>query len=376
MTSRARTRRIVGLLYFCLLLSRLSVQAQPASLMPDAFPQFFDNNGNPLAGGTLTFYFAGTTFPQIAYSDSDRITAIANPLTLGSDGRPPISIYLAANSYKIVLKDADGITIRTADNVTDANYVAGQALLPTVQHTTATGIVNDFDLSGSAGGGTNLDSHASIVLRCNNAAPLFISGFSFGYPGQRLTVLSVGASGVFLIHQSAASNAVNRMITLQETTPLFAGTGSAEFVYDGTTSRWRMVAAETGPFATYTAAWTGSTTFPALGNGSLSARYSVISRVAYVDLVLFIGSTTTMGTGYWEFGLPMPAVDATGQVGGLALILDSSTGLYSTAVPVLSSNSAFHVQVTGASTAAMSGTAPITWATGDTMRISLWYIVR
>src|SRR6185312_7646008 len=85
--------------------------------------QFFDSNGNPLAGGSLSTYAAGTSTPQATYSDSALSTPLPNPITLNSQGMPQTGagsvtvIYLSANSYKFVLADSGGTTIWTADNI-------------------------------------------------------------------------------------------------------------------------------------------------------------------------------------------------------------------------------------------------------------------
>jgi hypothetical protein len=89
----------------------------PGSLLPNPNIQFFDANGDPLASGTLTFYVAGTSTLQDTYSDSDLTTPNSYPITLNSAGRAANPIYLAANGYKVVLKDSAAATIWTRDNV-------------------------------------------------------------------------------------------------------------------------------------------------------------------------------------------------------------------------------------------------------------------
>lgn len=91
--------------------------------------QFFDNNGNVLAGGMLYTYAAGTTNPLVTYSDNAGTTPNSNPVLLDSAGRPEEEIWLAySTAYKIVLKDSDGLTIYTWDNVT--NDYTFPAILP------------------------------------------------------------------------------------------------------------------------------------------------------------------------------------------------------------------------------------------------------
>jgi len=83
--------------------------------------QFFDNNGNPLAGGKIFTYAAGTTTPLATYTDYTGSTA--NPvyptgIVLDSAGRTPEQIWLTeGNSYKFVLQTALGVTIKTDDNI-------------------------------------------------------------------------------------------------------------------------------------------------------------------------------------------------------------------------------------------------------------------
>jgi hypothetical protein len=80
--------------------------------------QFFDNNGNPLAGGLIYTYAAGTTTPAATYTSSTGGTANANPIVLDSAGRTPAQIWLTAgNSYKFVLQTSLGTLIKTDDNI-------------------------------------------------------------------------------------------------------------------------------------------------------------------------------------------------------------------------------------------------------------------
>lgn len=90
----------------------------------ELFPvvQWFDNSGNPLAGGLISTFLAGTTTPQATYTDSTGGTPQANPVVLDSAGRA--QIWFAAASYKLVLKTSAGVTLMTIDNVTLDNLAA------------------------------------------------------------------------------------------------------------------------------------------------------------------------------------------------------------------------------------------------------------
>ena len=81
--------------------------------------QFFDNNGNPLTGGKLYTYAAGTTTPQVTYTTSAGNVAHTNPIVLDAAGRVPGSseVWLQFAPYKFILKDSNDVTLGTWDNV-------------------------------------------------------------------------------------------------------------------------------------------------------------------------------------------------------------------------------------------------------------------
>ena len=89
--------------------------------------QFFDNNGNPLAGGLIYTYAGGTTTPVSTYTSSTGGTANANPIVLDSAGRTPSQIWLTeGSSYKFVLQTSLGVTIKTDDNIFASYELAKQ----------------------------------------------------------------------------------------------------------------------------------------------------------------------------------------------------------------------------------------------------------
>lgn len=77
--------------------------------------QFFDANGDPLAGGKLYSYIAGTTTPLATYSNAAGTTPNTNPVILDAAGRA--TVYLGNATYKFRLDDADDVTLFTTDNV-------------------------------------------------------------------------------------------------------------------------------------------------------------------------------------------------------------------------------------------------------------------
>jgi hypothetical protein len=88
-----------------------------ALLMPQGKHQYFTTAGEPLNGGKVYTYAAGTTTPLTTYSAQSGApgTENANPVVL--DARGEATIFFGAAGYKVVLKDASDATIWTQDNL-------------------------------------------------------------------------------------------------------------------------------------------------------------------------------------------------------------------------------------------------------------------
>ena len=101
------------------------------SLLAGAGWQFFDNNGNPLVGGLLYTYDAGTTTPRTTYTSSAGTTPNTNPIVLDSAGRVPEQVWLDIEyTYKFVLQDSNNVTIWTKDNISDVTNAADLLFTP------------------------------------------------------------------------------------------------------------------------------------------------------------------------------------------------------------------------------------------------------
>lgn len=84
--------------------------------------QFFDNDGNPLSGGLLYTYAAGTSTPLATYTSANGNIANSNPIVMASSGRPPQEVWLTDTfAYKFVLKDANLVQIASWDNIVGIN---------------------------------------------------------------------------------------------------------------------------------------------------------------------------------------------------------------------------------------------------------------
>jgi hypothetical protein len=81
--------------------------------------QLFDNNGDPLSGGKLFTYEAGSTIPLTSYTSSSGLTPHTNPIILDAAGRLPSGeLWLDYNKqYKIIVRTSTDVLIATYDNI-------------------------------------------------------------------------------------------------------------------------------------------------------------------------------------------------------------------------------------------------------------------
>lgn len=85
--------------------------------------QFLDNSGNPLTGGKIFTYAAGTTTPQSTYTSANGVTPHANPIILDAAGRVPGGeIWLTDGlQYKFLIKTSTDVQIGSYDNIIGIN---------------------------------------------------------------------------------------------------------------------------------------------------------------------------------------------------------------------------------------------------------------
>lgn len=93
----------------------------PGALAPNPRRQFLDEEGNPLAGGLLYSYLAGTTTPEAVFADALLTTPHSNPITLDAAGR--VTYYVDAKGYKFKLLKATNELVWEVDNVEDLGQV-------------------------------------------------------------------------------------------------------------------------------------------------------------------------------------------------------------------------------------------------------------
>ena len=95
-----------------------------ASLTPTPKQQIYGSDGNPLVGGKIYTYAAGTTTPLATYTDAGGGTANTNPIILNSLGQA--NIWLApASSYKFSVYTSADVLLYTVDSIaTPIDYLS------------------------------------------------------------------------------------------------------------------------------------------------------------------------------------------------------------------------------------------------------------
>lgn len=206
----------------------------PGSVIPWFNQIFLDDDGNPVANGTVTFKVTGTNDNKDTFEDAQLTTANDNPLQLDASGRPdnnPGSVFLEPGGYDITLKDADGATIRTQIGYEDV----GATFLATMGQTLAEGEIDAPD-------------GYVITEDDNTVTALPVAGGDYFLPavadrGLPLTFINKGAVDANLTLNGSdtfngASPAGGFVVIPAGTTPIFSGVT----IYPQLPSNWVLAA--------------------------------------------------------------------------------------------------------------------------------------
>lgn len=212
----------------------------------DPSVQFLDDDGVPLASGTITFYLAGTSLgtPVASFADITLSTPNNNPLTLNAAGRAviylsPVNAGNEAIAYDYVLKDSTGATVRTVTNVTvpapsaspnltSAVVGYGASTTLTISGGSVTPTKNRHMLSPEGGAADNLDTIVTsglpdgavlILGNTNGAAAITVrSGIgNITLSGAASCVLDSTEDRIYLVRQGSSWIEVARSSTVAAT---------------------------------------------------------------------------------------------------------------------------------------------------------------
>lgn len=129
-----------------------------------------------------------------------------------------------------------------------------------------------------------------------------------------------------------------------------------------------------GAWLAYNPVWSSSGTQPALGNGILQGSWKRIGKVCHVRIRLTPGSTTTFGSGVWQFSLPFAAANIGGaEWFGTSKHNNGATTKLGAIVPTIAAAAANVIPVNGGDGSSVTATSPATWANGDNLKMQFTY---
>lgn len=206
-------------------------------LLANAKQQFIDQNGAPLANGSVYFYAPGTTNPMPTYQDRAGTILNTNPVLLDSRGQ---AVIWGNGTYRQVLKDASGVTIWdqiTEDtnegltgNITDNVFVAGTDFTP--------GTTASLTLTVSPGSLSNTWIYFDAAYQDDSQATLSGAVLTFSSPipvgVQKVTVkigttVAIGTPNAGTVVDSSVSsgsalyNRITQMVSV--TDPMYGAKG-------------------------------------------------------------------------------------------------------------------------------------------------------
>lgn len=206
------------------------------------------------------------------------------------------------------------------------------------------------------------------------------AGTQIYLPLATISVLSVSNGSTASVSQANRPNTVAPGgILPTSTAPAAPYIGQA--YYDGSNLLvwngfvWETYFKTPGAWVTYTPTWTGSGSNPSLGNGTLVGKYSKIGRQVTIHINVIPGSTTTYGSGNYNWALPFTAANngcswvlnahllGTDRWMGQLIISPAAT----TAAPF------FNLSTTNSRIDFMTPTRPETFANGSALRITGTY---
>jgi hypothetical protein len=124
----------------------------------------------------------------------------------------------------------------------------------------------------------------------------------------------------------------------------------------------------------YTPVWTGTTTNPVIGTGTIKGRYKRLGKWGMVQGLIVTDGTTTYGTGTYLLSLPAGwSFENTATalvIRGSAFVFDTSTTTSYVGYALYVSATTFAIR-THAATTNFSPTVPVTLATTDQFGFSI-----
>lgn len=140
----------------------------------------------------------------------------------------------------------------------------------------------------------------------------------------------------------------------------------------GTTVNWG------GAYSLYTPTWTAAGTPPAIGNAVVVAQYLQLGKMVHAYGRITFGSTSTFGTGFYSFALPVTAsanaLAARSAGSGLGFDASAGNGAQPDVLVSTTTTMTFDLPTTYLGTSnAIAAPFPWTWAQSDILSWNITY---
>lgn len=281
----------------------------------------------------------------------------ASLATLTALSRSEAKVYYSSDTDMLV-----------QDNGTNLTPVVGN--WPTVAKSAAYTLTNqDYLVTGD----TDSAAFTLTLPDCASNAGKVFKIKKVGTDFTTAKALTVARAGSDTIFDTAASGTSTTLNTPGE---------EIEIVSLGSTV-WQVVSRRIpSVWTTYTPSWTASTTNPTIGNGTLTGRWKRVGDGIMLQLYILFGSTSTTGSGSYEWSIPSGLTIDTAKLGaggsaqnhtlGIVNWHDNGTDVYGGTVAYATTTTMYNFQSTyTAATAPLknntnwSNGSPMTLATSD-----------
>jgi len=271
---------------------------------------------------------ASNTLSNITYSS----LAIANSI-LGSDiattaaiGYSKLSLSNSIVSGDIAAAGLAYNKLALANSIINADIFStaaidgtkispnfGSQTVSTTGNVTVGGVLSTTAGTDNTGTGTLNDvssANTSFFRFTNNTGPT-ITGLANGTNGKRLTLSYTGSGTMQVNNADALSIPANRIDTGTGNNLTIQTGANLELIYDNAASLWRVIGGTGGILSTaisswqsFSPTWTGTGSNPVIGNGFLTGHWRQVGDSIEIDIEMKSNTTTTFGTGDWQFDLP------------------------------------------------------------------------
>ena len=253
-----------------------------ASLLPNGRQQFFDSNGNPLAGGTIAYYIPGTTTYKNTWQDAGQAALNTNPVLLDDLGS--CQVY-GSGQYRQVVRDSLGNLIWDA--------LTNEYSIPTTSGgSSTTSIITET---------ATLTTFRAITSSTVSTPLVYLDGYAF---------VNDGGQGFWKYDSSDVSSADNGTSTIVDSSgrrwkrsAFPAGASNSESILASAAT------CDLGSADTNMIAISGTTTIVSFGTGADATnpiyfvRFTGICTLTYNATSMILPNASDLTTGAGDFGI-------------------------------------------------------------------------